>query len=418
MMRINLEDRMEPRKIVTVLITFLLAASLFAILEEKKEDRSLILKIGDAKYKDKFLEVAPGTIYSAEEGSVPTLQKAILEMKSCRFVYVGENHDSLATHEIELKIIQALYAQDKNLSIGLEMFPETIQEALNKWSLGILSSIEFIREGKWYVNWNFNFGFYEKIFEFAKENRIPIYGLNAPKEVITKIRMGGWESLSEEEKKLVPKPDLTNQEHRLLIRTIFESTELPPQMKGMGLDMVFEGLYRAQSAWDQVMAWNAVRRSEMDGKRMAVLAGSGHLLYNLGINHRVYEQNRLPFKTVICVAVPKEKKTLQVTRSVGDYVWGIAEEERPAYPSVGLSFKKFEGLENLVIESKPIDGVAKGGDFEKGDIVLSVDGKLFSDINDLRIYLARFKWGDGAKFRLLRNAKEIEVFLKFELPKN
>jgi S1-C subfamily serine protease len=59
--------------------------------------------------------------------------------------------------------------------------------------------------------------------------------------------------------------------------------------------------------------------------------------------------------------------------------------------------------------------VAAGANFKKGDVLLSVDGKNFSDINELRIYLARFNWNDEVKFYLLRDAQEIEVLLKLQL---
>ena len=401
-------------KKITAISIFLLTFSILCGQEE--EDKILLLKIGDKKLKDKTINVSAGKIYSAREGSHISFQKMIKEMKESEFIYVGETHNSLPMHDIQSKIIQALYEQDRNLSIGLEMFPVSFQEALNKWSMAILSQDEFIRESRWYVNWNFNFGFYEKIFKLAKNNKIPLYALNAPRAIIRKIRMKGWGKLSEDEKKAVPKPDVSHEEHRVLIRTIFESMELPHQMKGGGLDMVFEGLYRAQSAWDEVMAFNALQSREREGRKMVVLVGSGHLLYNLGINRRAYEKNRLPFKTVICVVIPEGKKSIKVARSLADYVWGINEEKMPIFPSIGLRFKKFDRLDNLVIESKPIDGISKNANFEKGDVVLSVDGKSFSDINELRIYLAEFNWDDEVKFCLLRNAQQLEVLLKFQPP--
>ena len=118
------------------------------------------------------------------------------------------------------------------------------------------------------------------------------------------------------------------------------------------------------------------------------------------------------------VFIPDDKENIQVSRSLADYVWGLPEEGKPAFPSVGLRFKMFDGLENLVIERKPIDGVAKGANFEKGDVILSVDGKRFSDINVLRVYLAKFSWGDQVSFCILRNAQEIEMVLKFEQVEN
>ena len=401
-------------KKITAISIFLLTFSILCGQEE--EDKILLLKIGDKKLKDKTINVSAGKIYSAREGSHISFQKMIKEMKESEFIYVGETHNSLPMHDIQSKIIQALYEQDRNLSIGLEMFPVSFQEALNKWSMAILSQDEFIRESRWYVNWNFNFGFYEKIFKLAKNNKIPLYALNAPRAIIRKIRMKGWGKLSEDEKKAVPKPDVSHEEHRILIRTIFESMELPHQMKGGDLDMVFEGLYRAQSAWDEVMAFNALQSREREGRKMVVLVGSGHLLYNLGINRRAYEKNRLPFKTVICVVIPEGKKSIKVARSLADYVWSINEEKMPIFPSIGLRFKKFDRLDNLVIESKPIDGISKNANFEKGDVVLSVDGKSFSDINELRIYLAEFNWDDEVKFCLLRNAQQLEVLLKFQPP--
>jgi len=406
---------MSHKKIAKILIILFVVSILAA---QQNEDKSLLLRIGDKKLKDRPLDVSPGIIYSAAEGKLIPFSRMIKEMKRSRFVYIGETHNSLPIHDLQLRIIQALYEQDKNLSIGLEMFPSPSQEVLDKWSQALLGQDEFLRESLWYVNWNYNFGFYEKIFNFAKNSKIPMYALNAPNEIITKVRRQGWDALSDEEKKIVPQPDLSHQEHRILIRSIFEASELPPQMKGAGLDMAFEGLYRAQSAWDEVMAFNALKAVQGNEKKMVVLAGSGHLLYNLGINRRAFEKSHLSFKTVISVIVPKDKKSVQVAGSLTDYIFGMEEEEIPAFPSVGLRFKKFDGLDNLVIESKPVEGVAQKANFEKGDIVLSVDGQRFLDINELRIYLARFKWNDEVKFSLLRSAQQVEVALKFQPPEN
>lgn len=219
--------------------------SVFPAAGQDAADKSLQLKIGDPRFKDKVLDAAPEGLYAMETGTIIPFAKMIQEMKGVPLVYIGETHNSLPMHDLQFKIIQALYEQDRNIAIGLEMLPVTSQDVLNKWSLGILSEEEFIREGQWYVNWNFNFGFSKRIFDFAKANKIPMFGLNAPRELVTKIRMSGWEALKDEEKAIIPKPDLTHPEHRQLIRTIFESAEIPHQMKGAGLDMMFEGLYRS-----------------------------------------------------------------------------------------------------------------------------------------------------------------------------
>jgi len=383
-----------------------------------KTDPTLALKIGDPKLKGKVMEVAVGSVLSGETGAAVDFERMIRDMRTSRIVHVGETHNSMPMHEIQFQVLRALYAQDRHLAVGLEMLPVTVQETLNKWTAGILTKDEFIREVRWYVNWNFNFGYYEQIFDFAREHRLPVYALNVPREIITKIRMRGWKALTDEEKALFPgEPDVSNQDHRTLIRTIFESSDIPHAMKGPGLDSVFEGLYRSQSAWDEVMGANAVRAVQSEGRRLVVCVGSGHLLYNLGLNRRAYERSKLPFKTVIAVTVPAGKKGQTVSRSIADYVFGLPEEEKPAFPTIGLSFKKVENLENLVIDAKPTDGAASRAEFEKGDVVLSVDGQAYTDVNELRFHLARMRCGDEVKFKVLRAGQVKDVALKCEKDK-
>ncbi len=397
----------------TILGLAILACAALAAAQDAPGDPTLRLKLGDPRFKGQTLNISPGALISAETGKSLTFARMIEEMKAARIVHVGETHDSKPIHDLQARIVRALYEQDRNLVIGLEMFPSTMQEVLTKWSLGILTEEEFIREARWYVTWNFNFGFYRDVFAFAKDNRIPIYGLNAPREVITKIRMRGWDALTPSEKAIVPKPDLTNAEHRELMKAIFGGTEIPHAMAGAGgAEAMFEGLYRAQSAWDEVMGANAAAIVERERKRMVVLVGSGHLIYNLGLNRRACERSKLPFKTVISVFVDRDAKAETVSRGLGDYLFGIAEEERPAYPSIGIGFKKVKDLENLFVDTKPIDGVALGQDIEKGDVILTVDGRTWSDANDLRTYLAGIPWDGEVKLHILRAGVERDVAFK------
>jgi len=386
------------------------------VFGQDQDDPTLLLDLGRPSVRGRTLDISPGTIYSSQSGASVTFDRMIRDLGSCRYVFIGESHNSLAMHDIQLAVIRGLRERGGELVVGLEMYPVTDQEPLTKWSLGLLTNEEFLAEGRWYVNWNFNFGYYRKIFEYCKEMSIPLRALNVPRDIISRVRLGGWESLSEDQKNLVPAPDLTQADHKRLIRAVFSSTELPPQMKGAGLDMMFEGLYRSQVAWDETMAANARQAFQVGKARVVVLAGSGHLLYHLGINFRVSQKDPSPSRTIVCVSVPSGSKGLKVSRGLADYIWAIPEEARPAFPEIGLAFKRFGGLDNLVVDRKPIDGAASAADFDKGDVILSVDGKAFSDINALRTYLAGFGWDEEVKFRFLRAGQEKEVILKLVQP--
>lgn len=377
-------------------------------------DATYLLKLGDPRFKDKTVDIAAGQIVSMETGKPVSFEGMIKEMKPVPFVHIGETHNSLAMHELQARIIKALWEQDRRLAVGLEMYPVTHQEVLAKWSLGILTEAQFIEEGLWYTTWNQNYAYYKPIFDVIKTGGVPLYALNAPREIISKIRMRGWEALTEEEKAVVPQPDLSNAEHRELMQKIFSQEGMPAAMRGTGSNAMFEGLLRGQSAWNEVMGANAVKAHQIEGRKVVVLVGSGHLIYNLGLNLRAFEKSRLPFKTVVAVPVPKGRTSVKVARTLADYIVGIEEEERPAFPSIGLGFNTFEGLDNLVVASKPIDGAARGQGFEKGDVILLVDGKPYADANALRTYLAGFGWGAEIKFRLLRAGALKDIVLKLE----
>lgn len=397
-----------------ILFTCLLTICLGTGLPQEEGGKILQLDLGHPELADKTMPIFPDKLYSAEEGTELSFEQMIEEMASARVIYVGESHNSLPMHRIQARIIRALYAQKPDLTIGMEMFTAERQPALNQWGLGLLSEEEFIRKAEWYVAWNFHFNYYRDVFEASREKGIPIYALNIPRPLISKIRMRGWQALSAEEKAQVPEPDLTHEGHRKLIRAVFEDMDMPHQMKGAGLDEVFEALYRAQSAWDEVMAYNVIRALDWNTRRMVVVAGSGHCWYNLGINRRVFEKTNWPYRTVICVEIPQDQSHVTVSRGLADFVWGLPEEERPAFPSLGLKLKKFDSLDNLVIEQKPIDGAALDAGFEKGDVILSVDDGEYSDINTLRMYLAKFGWGDTVKITLLRNAQVRTISLEIK----
>ena len=191
----------SKRLTILWLIAGLVLLPALTIGQEKPEgeDATLRLSIGDPKLKGKVVEVAADEIISARSGKPLPFARMIGEMKDSRFIYVGESHDNMTMHDIQFKVIQGLFEQDPAIAIGLEMLPAECQPVLDKWTQGALSKDDFLRQVKWYVHWSMNFGYYEKILDFARDKRIPVFGLNAPREVISKIRMRGWEALSDEE---------------------------------------------------------------------------------------------------------------------------------------------------------------------------------------------------------------------------
>lgn len=394
---------------------FLMAGFLVTGLwsQSRTEDKTLTLPLGPKQLRGRFIRLESGQLYSTRKGKPVSFEAMLKEMKKARLIHVGETHDDLEMHEMQFRIIEALYRQDPNLAIGLEQVTVDLQPVLDRWVAGELDEASFLREISWYITWNFNFKYYQKIFDFARKHRLPIFALNAPRNLISKVRMQGYEALSDEEKRIIPPLDLSRQEHRQLIRTIFDSEEIPPQMKGANLDSMFEALYRAQVAWDETMGRNAVRAAEATGRRVVVLAGSGHMLYGLGLNLRAGLMSRLPQVTVIGVQVA-EGQSLRVSRGLADFIYGVKSRDYPAYPAVSVSLKKVEGLNNLIVAARPTEPLARASGLEKADVILSVAGKEVFEVNDFRMVLADFNWGEEVKIKVLRNGDVFTLNLKLD----
>jgi len=252
----------------------------------------------------------PGTIISTQKSAAVSFEELLEDLETSRVIYVGENHTSQESHEVQLKVIQALFKKFPNLAVGMEMFDHTYQGVLDQWSAGKLDQEDFLKKVHWYVNWGFDFSLYQDILDFIKKNHLRLVGLNIPKCIPPKIREGGIESLGEDEKKHLPQQiDLTNSAHRAYVKKVFEKHQ--PYFKGK---VEFENFYAAQSVWEDAMA-EAIAQN-LNNDVMVVLAGNGHILFKYGIPDRAFKQTGAAFKTIYTASTGSE-----VEPDIADYIW-------------------------------------------------------------------------------------------------
>ena len=65
-------------------------------------------------------------------------------------IYVGETHDNIEAHKVQLRIIKKL-SERYSVAIGLEMFRRSAQEKLDRWNTGQLPLKEFKK--LFHANW-------------------------------------------------------------------------------------------------------------------------------------------------------------------------------------------------------------------------------------------------------------------------
>jgi uncharacterized iron-regulated protein len=196
--------------------------------------------------------------------------RMVAEASKSRVIIVGETHESQAHHDLQLKIIRTLYEGGAPLAVGLEMFRAESQELLDKWWRWGMPTEQF--EALYRENWGMPWLLYREIFLYSRQKRIPLVGLNVPREIITKVARQGYGSLTEAERKQLP-AGLTctvDEAYRSFIRRTF--TE-----HAQVAERSFDHFCEAQMVWDTAMALYAVDYLDKNpGSRIVILAGSVH----------------------------------------------------------------------------------------------------------------------------------------------
>jgi uncharacterized iron-regulated protein len=208
-------------------------------------------------------------IYDLQNNKEVLLGDAIADLKKNRVVLVGEHHTTLDHHLGQLNVIQSLKEAGAQVAIGLEMFRSDSQQDLDRWVGGNIGEEEF--QEIYYDNWTYPWSNYRMIFEYAKQEKIPMIGLNVPREITRQVSRKGFNSLSAEQKgKLADVSCRVDKEYMDYIKKAFGG-------HGHG-NINFTYFCEAQLVWDTAMAVNTLEYLKQYPDAVVVLlAGAGHV---------------------------------------------------------------------------------------------------------------------------------------------
>jgi uncharacterized iron-regulated protein len=207
-------------------------------------------------------------LYDFNRGMELPLAEAVADLKKSRIVLVGEHHNKVQHHRAQLAVIRALKEAGIEVAIGLEMFRHESQPALDRWISGKIDPESF--EKIYYDNWNFPWQAYSMIFEYAREHKIPMIGLNVPREITRKVSRNGFKSLTEEQKRQLAEVScVVDQQYMNYIRQAFGG-------HGHG-QLNFIYFCEAQMVWDTAFAVYSLNYLEKNPDAVVVLlTGVGH----------------------------------------------------------------------------------------------------------------------------------------------
>jgi uncharacterized iron-regulated protein len=255
---------------------------------------------------------APAPLFKVASGKTLKLNELVQEFEGVDILTIGEQHDNVRHHQVQLAVISALHEAEVEIAIGFEMFQADSQTQLDKWVDGNISEDTLFKvySGDWEVDWYLG---YREIFLYARDHEIPMVGLNVSRELVTRVAEEGFSSLTEEEKGDIRVVSCSiDQEYKDILAKVLGH-------KG-SKDRIFGRFCEAQVVWDTGMAINAL---DYIGSRkdalMVVLAGNFHA-WKRGIPEQVTRRSEAVVKALL-PASDDSYINYDVFLEQADYVW-------------------------------------------------------------------------------------------------
>lgn len=323
-----------------------------------------------------------------------TLEAIMPDLLKARIIYVGEQHTKYAHHLNQLKVIQTLHEAGKPLAVGMEMFQQPFQAAVNDYLAGRSDEREFLKACNYFERWRFDYNLYKPIIDYLKKKNIPLVALNIDGDISRKVARQGIDALSQDElKHLPPELELTDSVYRQDLLDVYGFHDKQHQL------INFDYFLQAQVLWDESMA-EATHRflASHPETSMVVLAGNGHVRHKYGIPKRVFRRNGQPY----LVIVQDEK----IQAGIADYVLQTVEIEGAKAPLLGVSIESKKQMVRVsgVTEKSP----AGNAGIEKGDILVQIGDQPIQSLADLKHVLFYTTIGESIDVTLLRDGEKVK----------
>lgn len=386
-----------------------------------------------ADHRDRLCSRPGNWIAPGSDAAVPRTE-LLDTLSKKRVVLLGESHDNADHHRWQLQTLSALHGRVENLVIGFEMFPRRVQPVLDRWIEGELSEEAFLSEVEWRRVWGFDAGLYMPLFQFARQNRVPIVALNVERTLVAKVGRGGWDAVPESEREGITDPLAASDAYRHELAKVYLQKRRLAHAAGDGapaepgtaefdraLEEIkasdgFGNFVAAQLTWDRAMAQKLAEAADAHpGAMVAGIIGSGHLSRFHGVPHQLADLGIADSAVLIPVAIGEACKT--VATDLADAVFTIDTKPGPkkAPPMrLGVMIRDDDGAVRI-LEIVP-DSVAAASELKAGDRIKRAAGRDITEVGELQKVVTRQAPGTWLPLVIERDGKDIDVVAKFGHP--
>ncbi len=366
-------------------------------------------------------EVKADDIYHLPTGLRMSFDGAMDMVSGARLVCVGETHDNIHAHRVELLVIRDLARRfPGKVAIGMEMFREPQQEALDRWTRGELSELEFLKASKWHENWGSDFGYYRDILDFARDNRIDVIALDPSKELEREVARTGLDNVPAELAAKLPVTAPPDPYQRAVLKAVY-GAHLPTE--GM-----FDSFFRVQMLWEESMASRIVeylKSPRGEGKKMVTLTGGWHVRYGFGVPKKAIRRMPMAYAILLPeeIEIPEGKQGQlmdvdlpEVPLLAGDFEWMVPYEDLEKN-KVRMGVRIVEHGGEVLVEGVEDGSPAAKAGILPGSVIVSLDGNRVTDLEDVFYVVGGKRLGDKATVVVRRDGAERKLEITFvEMP--
>ena len=330
-----------------------------------------------------------------------------------RIVYVGESHDNIYAHQLELDMVKSLNRRyPGQLAVGMEMFGRQSQEDIDRWLAGDLDDKEFL--SVFARDWGLlDYPYYRDLLNFIRDRQIPLRALNVSRSE----KMSLLQQSKEMNGGKYPQPDDPYQKEAL-------AAMFAGHAGGHDHLAMFYGM---QMLWEETMADSIISYLDSkagQNKKMLVFTGGFHVAYGFGLPRKVFKQRKWPY-TVVLPTTPEELEENEPRRMdvdfpdlplyVADYLWCIPYRNlNDSRVRLGVQLEDAEGGVKIMLVQP--DSAAAAAGIKPGDLIKSIDDQLVQNSQDVQYVVLSKKQGDYAHLVLLRGERELALEVLFTAP--
>jgi uncharacterized iron-regulated protein len=130
----------------------------------------------------------PHRVFDNARGAFTDFEMMLADVARADVVFVGEQHDDVNTHRLELAILEGLARRRERVIVSLEMFERDAGEPLSHFLMGHLAEDEFLKVSRPWPRYKTD---YKPLVDLAIAKKWDVVAANVPRPIASEVSKGG-----------------------------------------------------------------------------------------------------------------------------------------------------------------------------------------------------------------------------------